>query len=106
MTLHYTFFKVTAEFYIPSSDEWDTEGYDVDYEYEVDTEDIYKALAEQAVREMPIGTFDKGSKQDKENYIKGYIAALKEYDVIDHIDEDDVAYLFEEEAEQAFKEEE
>jgi len=101
MTLHYTFFRVTAEFYIESSDEWDTEGYDVEYEYEVDDKEIYKAVAKEAADRLP----REVSKEKREAYAEGYAAALEEYNMIDALDEDDITELFREEAEEAFKEE-
>ncbi len=101
MKLHYTFFKVTAEFYLESSDEWDTDGYDVEYEYEVDDKEIYKAVAKEAADRLP----GEVSKEKREAYAEGYAAALEDYNMIDCIDEDDVKELFREEAEDAFKEE-
>lgn len=102
MTLHYMFFKVTAEFYLESSDEWDTDGYHVEYEYEVDDKEIYKAVAKEAADQLPKGS----TKEQREAYAEGYAAALEEYNMIDCIDEDDVKELFREEAEEAFKKEE
>lgn len=98
MVLKYSFFKVTAEFYLESSDEWDTDGYYIDYEYEVDDKAVYTALAEDAARQLPKET----TKEQRKAYTDGYVAALEEYDMLDDLDKDHIKELFKEEAEDAF----
>lgn len=57
MVLDYTFTKIMHQYYLEGSDEWEEDGDDYDWEYEIDEEDIANAF---------IGIF--GKKKEKLEY--------------------------------------
>jgi len=44
MVLEYTFTRITHQYYLDTSDEWEEDGDDYDWEYEIDERDIARAL--------------------------------------------------------------
>ena len=66
MTLGYSFFNQTGlDYYLEGSDEWETPGEDIDYDYDIDDRDLVKALEHElklkdlAVKEQAIKIIEK-----------------------------------------------